>query len=351
MFLAPDHSKQIEKTDYPVNTTFSENDWHILASYWHPIALSHDVKDDEPCAAKLLDVNLVLYRYGGKITVALDRCKHRGAALSKGWIRDGQLVCKMHGLRYDGEGNCIKIPCMGPNARIPDKLRLTTYPVQERYGIVWTCLKGEDQARGKLPEWPLIEDPNLVEVHIPANLWKSSAPRHVENFNDQTHFPFVHEASFGGDPDERVEPIEVIRTDYGYTFKFKYEENRKFEGNKVRYDASQKVEYTHELTLPFSTSINVEVLESGFVHYFCDTVCPISATESLIFQVMTDTSGCTDKEYWIKDSQIILDEDIPMVESQTPVFLPLDLTEELHLPPDRTSLEYRRMLAEMGLGK
>lgn len=351
MFLATDHSKHSDKSGYPENSTFSENDWHILASFWHPIAFSHDIKDDQPYAAKLLDLKLVIYRYEGKITVALDRCKHRGAALSKGWIRDGQLVCKMHGLRYDGEGKCTKIPCMGPNSRIPDKLSLTTYPVQERYGIIWTCLKGEEKARGNLPEWPLLEDPDLAAVHIPANLWKSSAPRHVENFNDQTHFPFVHEESFGGHPDEPVPAFEVTRTDYGYTFSVPYEENRKFEGSRVRYDATQKVEYTHELTLPFSTSIKVRVLENDFIHYFCDTVCPISATESMVFQVMTDTSGCTDAEYWIKDSQVILDEDIPLVESQDPAFLPLDLTEELHLPPDRSSLEYRRLLADLGLGR
>ena len=56
MFLATDHSKTVN-TDYPVNCTFNESDWHILASYWHPVTFVHDIKD-KPVATKLLDTNI-----------------------------------------------------------------------------------------------------------------------------------------------------------------------------------------------------------------------------------------------------------------------------------------------------
>jgi phenylpropionate dioxygenase-like ring-hydroxylating dioxygenase large terminal subunit len=45
----------------------------------------------------------------------------------------------------------------------------------------------------------------------------------------------------------------------------------------------------------------------------------------------------------------IIAQDIPVVESQRPELLPLDLHAELHLRSDRTAIAYRRWLAELGL--
>jgi len=42
-------------------------------------------------------------------------------------------------------------------------------------------------------------------------------------------------------------------------------------------------------------------------------------------------------------------QDIPIVESQRPELLPLDLQAELHLRSDRTAIAYRRWLKELGL--
>ena len=47
----------------------------------------------------------------------------------------------------------------------------------------------------------------------------------------------------------------------------------------------------------------------------------------------------------------VFNEDRVMVEAQTPEELPLDLREEIHIPADRTSVAYRRLLKTMGLGE
>ena len=44
----------------------------------------------------------------------------------------------------------------------------------------------------------------------------------------------------------------------------------------------------------------------------------------------------------------IVAQDVPIVESQRPEALPLDLQVELHLRSDRTAIAYRRWLAELG---
>jgi phenylpropionate dioxygenase-like ring-hydroxylating dioxygenase large terminal subunit len=45
----------------------------------------------------------------------------------------------------------------------------------------------------------------------------------------------------------------------------------------------------------------------------------------------------------------IIKQDIPIVESQRPELLPLDLAVELHLRSDRTAIAYRKWLKELGL--
>ncbi len=348
MFLATDHSK-LDSSELPRNCTFRESDWHVLAGFWHPIAFANDIQD-KPVAAKLLDVDLVIYKGDTGITVAKDLCMHRGTKLSGGTICDKRLVCPMHGLEYDSEGYCKKIPSMvDARGKIPARLRLHVYQTRERYGIVWVCLK--DAAIWPLPEWKHLDDPQYKPLFIPYDSWHASASRHVENFNDVAHFPFVHPASFGGKADEPFPIYQVQHTEFGLGFELPYLElGNRFPDNKNELE-NRDVIYRYELTFPFSTSLEVDVQGSDFNHVILDTVCPISAQESGIFQIMTDNSGDPDPALWVKDALMINDEDKPLVEAQCPEDLPLDLREEVHIPADRMSLEYRKTLAsKFGLG-
>ena len=113
--------------ELPYGCTFPEDDWHILAGYWHPVAYSDEI-NDSPYAAKLLDTKLVLYRNNHRSLVAANnQCPHRGASLSRGWLENGMLVCAYHGLKYNSKGECTRIPAAGPDAKIPAKLCLKTY--------------------------------------------------------------------------------------------------------------------------------------------------------------------------------------------------------------------------------
>ena len=354
MFLAVDHSKQVT-SDYPANCTFRESDWHILSAYWHPVAYAHEI-EDKPVAAKLLDVKLVIYRTSQGITVAKDLCMHRGAQISMGWMDNDNIVCPMHGLNYNAEGTCTKIPCMGADARIPDKLRLKKYLTEEKYGIIWVCL--QDEPAQDLVNWEALNDGKLKRVFIPSGTWHASASRHVENFNDLAHFPWVHPETFGGNKNATLPIYEVERTDYGLTFQIPYVERTRMATDASGHDdektkdlpETRNVIYTYELNLPFTSYIKVDCQDYEFINHVYDTVCPVSANETKIFQIMTDNTGETSDEFWIKDSLQINNEDAPIVEGQCPEEIPLDLREEIHLPCDRFSLEFRRLLASLGLG-
>jgi len=63
------------------------------------IAEWESLKDREPAYALLANVDLVLVRYDGKVSVLYGRCLHRGALLSDGFIEGGNLICGVH--RWD----------------------------------------------------------------------------------------------------------------------------------------------------------------------------------------------------------------------------------------------------------
>ncbi|NEP84821.1 MAG: aromatic ring-hydroxylating dioxygenase subunit alpha, partial [Okeania sp. SIO3B3] len=47
--------------------------------------------------------------------------------------------------------------------------------------------------------------------------------------------------------------------------------------------------------------------------------------------------------------ELIVNQDVPIVESQRPELLPLDLQAELHLRSDRTAVAYRQWLKKLGV--
>src|SRR5450432_2815758 len=160
----------------PRNCTFSESDWRALAASWYPVAFSHEITA-LPYATKLLDERLVLYRItDGTVVAARDLCLHRGVPLSLGHIDGNEIVCKYHGLRYAPDGRCTCIPAHPAGALSP-RLRLQTYPVRERYGLVWTRLV--DTGEVAFPDFSEWDDPAYLQVLPESVSLEASAGRQV----------------------------------------------------------------------------------------------------------------------------------------------------------------------------
>ena len=64
--------------------------------------------------------------------------------------------------------------------------------------------------------------------------------------------------------------------------------------------------------------------------------------------VAKDYENIPDEETQLFEDMITW-QDVPIVESQRPELLPLDLQAELHLRSDRTAIAYRKWLRELGL--
>ena len=91
--------------------------------------------------------------------------------------------------------------------------------------------------------------------------------------------------------------------------------------------------------------------EDGIKCHFYDVAVPVSASQTRIFQInLTNNLYCSKEEY--PEYQLVTnEEDRVCVETQHPEEVPLDLREEIHIPADRFSLEYRKALVQnFGLG-
>jgi vanillate O-demethylase monooxygenase subunit len=188
--------------------------FQTLRRTWQPVANVRDLQPGAVIGYKLLDLDLVIARFAdGQLLAADAACPHKGALLSAGCIRDGELMCGYHGWRFDSKGACQSIPSLvEPNADKLSLSRLRTYAVQERYGFVWVKLDNAPLEGGQsheLPTVPEFEDPLWTYVMGPPTAFGSGWRREVENYLDMTHFAFAHSTTLGKAADHRLPPMDI----------------------------------------------------------------------------------------------------------------------------------------------
>jgi len=328
----------------PPGCSYIESDWKVLAGFWYPVAFESEI-GAEPFTATLLDTDLVIYRTDEtEIVAALDQCPHRGSKLSLGRVEEGELVCAYHGFRYGAEGQCTRIPSIAGKSRPPARLCLSTIPVQQRYGLVWVCLRPEP----RLPvfDWPDLEDPARQRAKLDLYL-ECSAGRLIENFSDISHFSFIHAASFGQAEKPDVPPYKVKDTKYGLFYDVLTHQHDGDAGGFFRNPVYADLMAEYYVAYPFSV-LGRYFFPRGVEDIF-ETVCPISATRCRSFIVKTRDHDLDEPvDDWIAFQAQVNEEDREIVESQRPAQLPLKIADEFHVAADGLSVAYRRKWRKLG---
>jgi len=344
--MITEDKKSTVENQLPRDCTFTPQDWQVLAQYWYPVAQAGEVTD-KPVAVKLLDVRLVCYRSNGKVVVARDLCFHRGAPLSKGWVENGEIVCPYHGFKYSCEGKCTSVPAH-PDMKISPKLKLIVYPAVERYGLIWTSLASTEE---QIPDFPGWDDPDYLNVLPPSFDIAGSAGRQMEGFLDVSHFAYVHTETFG-DRNNTVVPQYTVKREGGGLLA-EYVSTVSNYGKGQDNAAPEGFEWLREFRVfpPFAASLTVHFPNEGKLRIL-NCASPISARYTRLFcPIARNFDKDAPVEDTIKFNLQVFQEDREMVEAQTPEDLPLDLQAEAHIPADRTSIAYRQLLTEMGLGR
>ena len=178
-----------------------------FANLWVPLCPAYELHDDRPTAKMLAQERIVLFRDpDGAAHALLDRCPHRGVALSLGKVRGGIITCPFHGWRFDGAGRCIHVP-WNPDAR-RETLSATPLPLRERGGVIWLFTGRAAQGEPAVPDIFMRADTRMTAQNF---LWDAHWTRVMENMLDTPHLPFVHARTIGkrfiGRTAERMEML------------------------------------------------------------------------------------------------------------------------------------------------
>jgi phenylpropionate dioxygenase-like ring-hydroxylating dioxygenase large terminal subunit len=312
----------------------------ILTNDWHVVARLSETKDGVVRPVRLLDHDIVLWRSNEGLHAWQDLCLHRGTRLSGGRVENACLICPYHGWQYDSSGRCVYIPAH-PSQPPPARARAISYHLKEKYGLVWVCLGTPNYDVPLFPEWT---DPSFRKLIAGPYLFKAQGPRVVENFLDVGHFPFVH-AGFLGDPEHtQVGDYEVETTADGIIAR----DIGVWQPDPDGTGQSAEVKYTYSVLRPLTAHFVKSHGEQRFSIF--SAITPAGERESHAWLLMALNYGHEIPEEQLRRFQdVVSRQDIPIVESQRPELLPLDLQAELHLRSDRTAIAYRQWLTKIGL--
>ena len=169
-------------------------------------------------------------------------------------------------------------------------------------------------------------------------------PRVIENFLDVAHFPFVHGGYLGDEDYAEIKDYEVERTSEGVVAR----DITVYQPNADGTGIGRDVTYTYKVYRPLTAYLIKTSGDLAFSIYFA--VTPISEVESVgwMYVNMNDVQGMSDTDI-SRFQDTIFGQDVPVVQSQRPELLPLDLQAELHLRSDRMSIGYRQWLNDLGV--
>ena len=333
--------------DRPVPDHLVLSDHPVFRRFWYAVCFSSSL-DAGPLARRVLDVGLVAWRAdpSGPASVALDRCAHRDAPLSRGQVKDCLLICPYHGWEWDAGGRTRRIPQF-PDAPHPTKSGLTMVRSVERYGMVWVCLAGDDEGGpiGEIPSMPEFDDPAWRV--IPEYEWPfaCTAMHLLENNFDPGHVAFVHRRTFGDPDNPELTDTTVERTAAGLvvTGEVPVTARPGEVGATVRTTVST-------LHAPFLGHILI-TYPDGLQHLMIKAITPVDDTHCLLTQTVLRTDGEDDRPA----ADIRAFDDIVEAEDRDllellPTPYPLAGHLNAHAKADRNSLAIRRLWGELVTG-
>ena len=193
----------------------------MLINFWYVAGMAHDFTE-KPVKVRMLGQNFVVFRdTAGKAQCLSNVCTHRGGSLAGGKVIGDTVACPYHGWQFNGAGQCVKIPSIGKDAKIPPRTRIDAYPVEEKYGLIFVFL-------GDLPE---SERPPIQEIpEYGQDGWRATRQHRTRNVNfqraienglDPAHNAFVHDTHITEtDSDEwaKVGALDFRETPWGIGF-------------------------------------------------------------------------------------------------------------------------------------
>jgi phenylpropionate dioxygenase-like ring-hydroxylating dioxygenase large terminal subunit len=322
----------------------------VFRRFWHAVMPLSQLQGGLPRPFTLLGENIVLFLDAqGEPAALKDRCCHRTAKLSKGRCVNGALQCGYHGWTYDGSGRVIRIPQYDEGRAIPADYCTPAYRCQARYGYAWVAL---EEPIAPIPEVPEFGAPGWRTIFQFHEVWATSPLRALENSFDNSHFSFVHRATFGVAAQPKPSRYELVQKDGGF-----YAETVIDAANPEAYHrvsgSTEPITQRHMRNayyLPFSRRLDIEY-PSGVRHVIVNCFTPIDDGHIQLCQWLFRNDGEADcpAQMLIDFDHVITREDKDILESTDPDAL-VDTRRrgvEFSMDSDRPGMLIRKLLMEL----
>ena len=301
----------------------------FVTNCWYVVAWDTELKTDQILSRTILNKPLVLFQTGEQTVVMDDRCCHRHAPLSKGRLEDDGIRCMYHGLKFGADGRCIEIPGQD---RIPDSMRVATYPTVVQDGFVW-CWFGD-------PERADVDQILRYPVHL-DDAWRyrksyshvnANYKLLVDNTLDFTHIAWCHQGTFGTMGASSVAP-EIERHEAALQLTYRYLGTPLTPFHQKLTGWQGTVDRTHIInwTAPCFLQVQAKFVPTDAANYHKGHTGPMGIRSSHAFTPETEHSThyfwthANQKELGSEDDLDLTydvvrrgfeDEDIPIIEAQ-----------------------------------
>jgi phenylpropionate dioxygenase-like ring-hydroxylating dioxygenase large terminal subunit len=329
----------------------------VFRKFWHAVMPLADLASG-PKPFRLLGEDIVLFLDEQNQPAALrDRCCHRTARLSKGWCvntegqacASGALRCGYHGWTYDRGGRVIMIPQYEAGRAVPPDYRTTAYHCTARYGYAWVALEDPIADIPAIPEFGAAGWRTIFQFY---ETWNTSPLRALENSFDNSHFSFVHRATFGVADAPRPSKYELVENEAGFHAEtvIAATNPQKFHRISGVQDAQTTRHMRNAYFLPFSRRLDIEY-PSGIRHVIINCFTPIDDGRMQLCQWLfrNDTESDCPAQMLIDFDEEITREDKDILESTDPDAV-VDLRRrgvEYSMDSDRPGILIRRKLMEL----
>lgn len=194
----------------PIPETQETFDWR---NCWYPVAFVQDLPKNRPYTFSLYDEPYVLFRSKeGKLGCVTDRCPHRAAKLSDGQIIDGKLECLYHGWQFGIDGECLHVPQLASDAKIPKNACVRSFKLVERQGIIWMWAgEAENANEEKIPTIADLEKPEFVTTDYICDL-PYDQNYFIENVIDPAHVYISHDGTESNRNNAQPLEIQIIES-------------------------------------------------------------------------------------------------------------------------------------------
>lgn len=318
----------------------------VLRRFWYA-TMPMSQLDSGPQAFTLLGEKLVIWKgKEGQPQALKDRCCHRTAQLSKGWVDEGVIVCGYHGWRYDGTGACVCIPQLPDGAAIPPGAGATPYHCQEKYGYVWVCL---DEPLQDIPHFDEDGEPAYRRIFQFYEQWNTSPLRFMENSFDNSHFSFVHKANFGMLDQPKPSSYRLEETDWGFEAETIVPIRNPDNGHRIT-GSKEPITTRHLFNrwyLPFVRRFGCTYPESGIHHIIYNCATPIDDKSIMLVQWLyrnDSETACSTQELIDWDAPITLEDKDILEACDYDACVDTRRRVEFHMVSDKPGLIMRKRL-------